>query len=109
MTKTEMDEEAREAAVYSIWRTGNKHRRVYQINKMMLDIMLDQYWVELRGHKKVHCDCMGFQRQSFPAIEHKHIKIAMDFAERGEPVNAKYRIHGTGAKTEIEYLGANND
>ena len=90
---------------YTIFRTGSKVQRYYQIDKLIMGVKTDDYWVQLRGNK-VYCNCPGFNRQSFPAIDHKHVKLAQDFFDRGEPVGAHYRIHGTGAKAQIEFLGA---
>lgn len=92
---------------YSIWRTGSARQRHYQINKLTIGVDTgDKYWVQLNGRDKFWCDCPGFRRQKFPAIDHKHVKIAMDFHDRGEPAKALYKIHGTGVHAKIEYLGA---
>ena len=99
-------EEEREMVTYSIFRTGATRKRTYQINKLVIGVVVDNYWVELKGRGQFYCGCLGFRRQSYPAIDHKHIKIAMDFSERGEPINALYKIEGTGGNTTIEYLGA---
>lgn len=92
-----------EMTTYTIWRTGDKCRRHYQLNKMVMGVVVDEYWVELK-HRTVYCNCPGFQRQQFPKIEHKHVKIAQDFHDRGEPMDAIYKIHGTGAKATIERI-----
>jgi len=102
--KQERDAEKLEATRYTIWRTGNAHQRHYQINKIIMGVTVDRYWVQLKGSKECYCDCMGFRRQNFPHMEHKHVKVAMDFHDRGEPKDAEYRIHGTGSKTEVEFL-----
>lgn len=95
-----------EMTTYSIWRTGGPRIRRYQVNKRIAHVDTgERYWVELKGRDEFYCDCPGFRIQTFPKVEHKHVKIAMDFNERGEPDKALYKIHGTGAKTEIEYLG----
>ncbi len=94
-----------EMTTYTIWRTGTSMQRHYQINKLVIGVVMDNYWVQLKS-REVYCNCPGFQRQNFPKIEHKHVKIAQDFHDRGEPANALYKIHGTGAKNTIEYLGA---
>lgn len=52
----------------------------------------------------IWCDCTGFKIQKFPHIDHKHIKLVLDYQERGEPMWAKYRIQGTGAVTAIEFI-----
>ena len=93
-----------EEATYTIFRTGMARLRQYQVEKRIMGVKIEEYWVQLKGHKEVHCTCPGFARQRFPKIEHKHVKLAMDFYERNEPKNAEYRIHGTGANTEIEVL-----
>ncbi len=101
----EQDEETRDATCYTIFRTGNSKLRHYQINKEIMGVDVDKYWVQLKGSKECWCDCPGFKRQKFPKMEHKHVKIAMDFSLRGEPTGAHYTITGTGAKTTVEYLG----
>lgn len=88
---------------YTIFRTGNAQQRYYQVNKMRLGVRLDEYWVQLRGNN-VFCNCPGFRRQNFPKIDHKHVKIAQDFSDRGEPVDAEYKIVGTGAEAQIEVI-----
>lgn len=105
MTK-EQEEETREATVYTIFRTGNRHIRHYQINKVIMGVEVDKYWVHLKGRDEVWCDCPGFRRQSFPKMEHKHVKIAQDFNKRGEPDGAQYNIVGTGANTTIIFLSS---
>ena len=95
---------ALEATTYTIFRTGSDRLRHYQINKCVMGVEIDKYWVQLKGSRQVYCDCMGFQRQQFPKIEHKHVKIALNFSERGEPRGAEYRIHGTGAKAQLEVI-----
>ncbi len=104
-TKGDMTKEERlEATTYTIFRTGSDRQRHYQIDKCIMGVSIEKYWVQLKGREGFWCDCPGFRRQNFPKIEHKHVKIAMDFSQRGEPRDAEYRIHGTGAKTEIEVL-----
>lgn len=94
-----------EMTTYTIWRTGSSRKKHYQLNKLVCGVEVEKYWVQLDGRGRFWCDCPGFRRQKFPAIDHKHVKIAVDFSERGEPLKALYKIHGTGATSEIEYLG----
>jgi hypothetical protein len=101
--------EIEEATTYHIFRTGNNHQRHYQIDKLVMGVKVENYWVQLKGSKECYCDCPGFRRQSFAKMEHKHIKMAIDFSERGEPKDAEYRIVGTGAKSIIKYVGDIND
>lgn len=89
---------------YTIFRTGVKTRHTYQLTKMVMGVELEEYWVELKNDGGVFCNCPGFLRQKFPAKEHKHVKIALDYRERGEPEDALYRIHGTGANAKIERI-----
>ena len=79
--------------------------RKFQINKLVMGVKTDDYWVSLLGRDRFDCSCPGFAMQKYPPIEHKHVKLALDFWERGEPENAQYMIHGTGANAQIEYLG----
>ncbi len=93
-----------EMTTYSIWRTGSRYQRHYQINKLVMGVEVESYWTQLKGNSSVYCNCPGFQRQSFPKIDHKHVKIAQDFHDRGEPADALYKIHGTGGTTTLEVL-----
>jgi hypothetical protein len=97
--------EALEATRYTIFRTGVPTKRHYQVVKLICGVETDTYWVQLNGRGKCYCNCPGFGRQNFPPMEHKHVKIALDYYERGEPEGALYFIEGTGAKTTIQYLG----
>lgn len=99
-------EELAESAVYKIQRIMQKARGAdrYQIDKCLMDISVEKYWVVIERTGKVFCDCPGFLRQRFPDREHKHVKIALDYRERGEPEDAKYRIYGAGANNTIEYI-----
>ena len=103
MTK-EQQEEIIGATTYTIFRTGSRNKRHYQVDKMVMGVKLDTYWVQLNGRDEVYCDCPGFRRQGFAKIEHKHIKIAVDFSYRNEPANAIYKIEGTGAKAQIHFI-----
>ena len=102
-------EEIAEAAYYTIFRTGNSNKRHYQVNKMIMGVEQEKYWVQLNGRDSCFCDCPGFRRQSFAKMEHKHIKIALDYSARGEPKDATYRITGTGVKAQIRYIDTRRD
>lgn len=90
---------------YTIFRTMNtsKVRRIYQIDKRIFDEVMDSYLVEIKPGG-VFCSCPGFLRQKYPAREHKHVRVALDFIERGEPEGAEYKLKGTGINTEIEVI-----
>ena len=90
-----------EEFTYTIFRTGMKHQRHYQVEKRFMGVIVDAYMVQLNGRGKFECTCPGFYRQNFPKVEHKHVQIAIDFSEAGEPNNLEYRIQGTGAKAQI--------
>ena len=100
----EREQEKLDATTYTIFRTGSMHKRHYQINKVIMGVEVDKYWVQLNSRDSVWCDCPGFRRQTFPKMEHKHVKIAVDFSERDEPIDAVYRIFGTGAKAQIQFI-----
>ncbi len=57
------------------------------------------------------CDCPGFRMQKYAHIEHKHIKLVIDFQDRVEHEPdiewAEYRIFGTGQKASIEWWNDN--
>jgi hypothetical protein len=99
-----VSKEKLEATTYTIFRTGSAHQRHYQINKVIMGVVVDEYWVQLKGSKECYCNCPGFQRQRYPKMEHKHVKMALDFSERCEPEDACYFIEGTGAEANIIYL-----
>lgn len=95
-----------EATTYRIFRTGDQRHRHYQINKEIMGVKVDDYWVQLLGRGQCNCSCPGFRAQTYAPMDHKHVKLAEDFSQRGEPPGAKYKIHGTGLKARIEYLGS---
>ena len=99
-----MRKETLDATTYTIFRTGSPQKRHYQITKEIMGVEMDSYWVQLRGRGDVYCNCPGFERQKFPKMEHKHVKIAEDYSARGEPEGARYKIHGAGAQNTIEVL-----
>ena len=107
--KQDLEQEKLEATTYTIFRTGDQRQRHYQINKVICGMVIDTYWVQLKGARECYCDCMGFRRQNFPKMEHKHVKIAIDYSARGEPKDAKYTIEGTGHSATVTYLGAKNE
>ena len=96
--------EVAETVTYTVFRTGDMRHRHYQINKMVMGVKVDDYWVQLSSRDSVSCSCPGFRRQNFPPMEHKHIKLAQNYSERGEPIKAEYRIHGAGANAIIEVV-----
>ena len=54
----------------------------------------------------IWCSCSGFKCQKFAHIDHKHIKLVLDFQKHGEPDEVLYKIHGTGGHTEIEHIAS---
>jgi hypothetical protein len=100
MTDELSKEELLDATMYEIFRTGSKSHKHYQINKVRLGVTLDQYWVVLKA-KEVQCSCPGFRIQKYPAIDHKHVKLAQDYWDRGEPEGLLYKIEGTGSQALI--------
>ncbi len=101
--------EIREATVYRIQKWG-KH--TYQIDKLIMEVEVEQYHltVKMQGRDTLDlwCDCPGFRIQQFPKIEHKHIKIVLDYQKRDEPKWAEYRISGTGKKAQIKFVKDSN-
>lgn len=102
-------DEKLEATTYRIQRFGN---HTYQIDKLIMDVEVEQYHITIkpdgRASLDLWCDCPGFRIQQFPKIEHKHIKIGLDFQKRNEPKWAEYKLRGTGRKAEIEFLESSN-
>lgn len=88
----------------------------YSITREVRRVPDATYWITLIWPdipeplvpKVIWCDCPGFSHQKFAHIEHKHIKLVLDYQKRGEPEYATYRIHGTGANTRIEFLSQSN-
>ena len=70
----------------------------YVITKYKAEgVQVETYTVELTpsadGPLIPYCSCMGFRMQKYPKIQHKHVKIALDFQSRGEPKwGVYYRI-----------------
>ena len=102
------DDEKREATTYRVQRAFGKKSNVCQIDKLVMGVEVDQYHVTIkmegRATLDLWCDCPGFRRQNFPKIEHKHVKLALDYQKREHPKWAEYTIHGAGKNTEIEFL-----
>ena len=103
-----------EAAVYRINKFGLNS---YNIHKLVMDVRTEDYQITLKpngpgGEMRevdLWCNCPGFRIQQFPKIQHKHIKIGLDFQSRGEPEWAEYRMTGTGKKAKIHFMGDSND
>ncbi len=102
-------EEIREATVYRIQKWGE---HTYQIDKLIMDVEIEQYHITIKqlilDTLDLWCDCPGFRMQLYPKVEHKHIKIGLDFIERDEPKWAEYRINGTGKKAQIKFVKDSN-
>ena len=101
------NKDAEEATTYRIQQWGNNS---YQIDKLVIGVEVEQYQLTIKSEGRatldLWCNCPGFRIQQFPKIEHKHIKIALDYQERGEPSWAEYKLHGTGKKATIEFIGS---
>ena len=85
----------------------------YQIDKLIMGVEVEQYQLTIKAEGRASldlwCNCPGFRIQQFPKIEHKHIKIALDYQSRGEPTWAEYTITGTGKKAEIKFIGDSSE
>ncbi len=99
MTK-QQDEETIAATLYRIKRLTNTS---YNIQKLVCGVEMEDYHVDIK-RDEFWCNCPGFRIQQFPKIDHKHIKVALDFQSRGEPEWAEYRMTGTGAKAVIKFI-----
>lgn len=101
--------ETQEAAVYRIFvnkhASGEQSKTHYTIEKRIMDTPVELYAVTIksegRADLQLWCDCPGFRVQKYPKIDHKHIKIAMDYQSRGQPEWAEYRILG---KNKIRFI-----
>ncbi len=97
-----------EAAVYRIKKFG---AHSYTISKSIMGVEGEDYQITIKHaefEQEVWCNCPGFRIQQFPHIQHKHIKIGLDFQSRGEPEWAEYRMTGTGKKAKIHFVRDSN-
>lgn len=104
MTKLQ-DEESIAATLYRIKKIGGT---AYLIQKYVCSVEMEDYQVDIK-RDEFWCNCPGFRIQNFPKIDHKHVKIALDFQSRGEPIWAEYRMTGTGKKAVIHFVRDSND
>lgn len=109
MTK-QQDEDTIAATLYRINAYGNNQ---YLIKKLVCGVEMEDYHITISSSKvsgkpmreqDIWCNCPGFRIQNFAKIDHKHIKVALDFQSRGEPTWAEYRMTGTGAKAVIRFI-----
>ena len=94
------------ATHYRVCVNFGKGSNVYRVSKVVWDVEVEIYHVQLNLNRMppiVWCDCMGFRGQKFPHIEHKHIRLVIDYQKRGEPQWAEYMLKGTGRKTTIKF------
>ena len=108
MNKEEREERER-MTTYRVCSTFGRLSNAFLIEKRILDVTVDRYHVsiqqELSGEiTSVWCDCPGFRMQKYAHLEHKHIKLVLDFQQRGEPTWAEYGMAGTGQKAVITFL-----
>ena len=104
MTKEDKEELIR-SHVYVIERDFGKHSNTFRLSKRLMTVEVDNYHVTLGDVPSKHwCTCPGMARQQFPREEHKHVKIAVDFVDRGLEM-ASYRLEGTGRAAEIVFIG----
>lgn len=102
MTK-EQDKETIAATLYRIIKLTNTS---YRIKKYICGVEMEDYHVDIK-RDEFWCNCPGFRIQQFPKIDHKHIKIALNYQRRGEPAWAEYRMTGTGKKAQIHFVRDN--
>ena len=98
---------------YSVCKAAPNVGHTHEIRRKEDGKMKALYYVTLTyshggAPKVIWCDCAGFKRQKYAHMEHKHIKLAVDYNERvpddyGEAITGVYQIHGTGANAEIEF------
>ncbi len=104
MTK-EQDKETIAATLYRIKKFG---KNTYHIQKLVCAVEMEDYQITIGGvgvnQTNLWCNCPGFRIQQFPKIQHKHIKIGLDYRERGEPDWAEYRMTGTGKNAVIKFI-----
>ena len=97
--------EQQEATTYRVQETG-KREGSYSILKLIMGVEVDKYYVSLRHTDKgleTYCSCMGFNMQTYPHSEHKHVKIVSDYVTRGQPDWAEYKIIGAGRKAKFTF------
>ncbi len=98
------DDEKRECITYRIRKDFGPKSNVYSIGKIICEIEVDCYHVTLGTPDALWCDCPGFRRQTYDKQQHKHVVLAFDFRERGEPEGAVYTIEGTGRTAKVIFL-----
>lgn len=79
----------------------------YKVWKMVDGEEEDDYIVQVQpsrdGRRLVlWCDCPGFLRQHYPKIEHKHVKLVLDYQRRGEKGIGLYKLNGN----EVRFQGS---
>lgn len=84
--------------LYRVQRDPKGRPDYYQIEKHVGEEVEDIYEVIVRpsrgtsGQLSLWCSCMGFGRQHAPRIQHKHIRLVLDYQRRNEPEFAIYRL-----------------
>ncbi len=99
---------------YVVAKAFGQGSETYSVKRLLDNIQEEIYFVTVTWEPKVlgqdripkvlWCDCMGFRMQKYAYVQHKHIKLVIDFQKRGDPLFAMYRIRGTGGKAVIEHL-----
>lgn len=70
----------------------------FTITKTLRGAFCEEYQVQLteriddEGNRIVWCNCPGFLMQKYAKVDHKHVKLAIDFVDRGEMPNAVYKL-----------------
>lgn len=109
-TQAEIDRQNLEMTAYrALWDYGG---RAVRIEKRVLDHATDVYHVtQPKDEENIWCDCPGMKRQKYPRLQHKHVRVALDFVRRsqGQPEDfwAEYRFKGAGKNTKIRFLRDN--
>lgn len=105
------DDEKREATAYRVQKDFGIRSNVYRIDKLVMGVEVDNYHVTVEFAPGMQariaslwCDCPGFRNQHFAQAEHKHVKLVLDYLERGAPGWAEYTLIGTGQKAKIKFL-----
>lgn len=98
------------STTYQVCKSRHDMPHHYEVLRRVNGVNEDLFYVTLKMSddsimpKVIWCDCPGFKGQKFAHIDHKHIKLVRHYQALGEPGWATYRIHGTGAHTEIEFI-----
>lgn len=104
MKKKEREElEARTR--YTVCKAAASMGHGYEVRRLVDGKQKALYYVTLVLHPggipTIWCDCPGFRMQKYAHIEHKHVKLVMEYQDCGEPLLSTFIMKGTGQNVTI--------